>query len=175
MFLINEYVEIHDLLFCFSFFTVVSNWVSRIVEFHWYWYRLLNVWYRNIPSPDQTWEFPRCSSTLYHAEDSPSLCCSSYWPLDPPSDGVQASFLCQTLERPAPLRDLSPDQDMNCPHAMPTRPMKDPGQAYCHGGVALCETLKQQTTDDFPVMPIGQLQEQGGGQELSCYFSSRNV
>ena len=27
----------------FLFFTVVSNWVSRIVEFHWYWYRLLNV------------------------------------------------------------------------------------------------------------------------------------
>ncbi|XP_059915940.1 receptor-interacting serine/threonine-protein kinase 2 isoform X1 [Gadus macrocephalus] len=94
--------------------------------------------------------------------------------LDPTSDGVQASFLCQSLERPAPLRDLSPDQDMNCPHATPTRPMKDPGHAYCHGGVAMCETLKQQTTDDFLVMPIVQLQEQGAPDPALVHQATSN-
>ena len=38
--------------FIVLFFTVISNWVLRIVEFHWYWYRLLNVWYRDIPSTE---------------------------------------------------------------------------------------------------------------------------
>lgn len=32
------------------FFTVVSDWVVRIVVFHWYWYRLINVWYCDIPT-----------------------------------------------------------------------------------------------------------------------------
>ena len=85
--------------------------------------------------------------------------------MNPSSDRAEASFLCPTLDCPAPLRDLSPVQDMNCiqPTAAyaQTAATKEPGQAYCHGGGAVCETLKQQTTDN-PAMPTGQLPEQGG-------------
>ena len=51
----------------FLFFTVVSNWVLRSVEFHWYWYRPLNVWYRDIPNVDDRQKVHReicvCQST----------------------------------------------------------------------------------------------------------------
>ena len=46
----------------FIFFTMVSNGVSRIMEFYWYWYRLLNVWYGVIPKLIWTSEGQRRSS-----------------------------------------------------------------------------------------------------------------
>ena len=55
MILINECLlvpEVHG-IYCFVF-TVVSKWVSRIEEFHWYRYRLLNVWCRHIPATQWT-------------------------------------------------------------------------------------------------------------------------
>ncbi|CAL8281067.1 unnamed protein product [Lota lota] len=65
----------------------------------------------------------------------------------PTKDGAQASFICSTLDCPAPLRDLSPIQDMNGIHsladyAQTARPMKDPSQACGDGVVAMCETLR---------------------------------
>ena len=39
MFLINEcMLKYMGFIALFLFFTVVLNWVSRTVEFHWYWY-----------------------------------------------------------------------------------------------------------------------------------------
>ena len=32
------------------FLTMILNWVLRIVEFNWYWYRQLNFWHCEIPS-----------------------------------------------------------------------------------------------------------------------------
>ena len=51
MFLIKECM-LKYMGFIVLFFTVVSNWASRIMEFHWYWYLLLNFWYRDIPIHD---------------------------------------------------------------------------------------------------------------------------
>ena len=42
-----------DLFFIFYFYRGIEM-VSSIVEFQWYWHRLLNFWYRDIPSTNGT-------------------------------------------------------------------------------------------------------------------------
>ena len=43
-------VQVHGIMENPFFFTVVSKLASRIVLFYWYWYRLLNFWYRDTPT-----------------------------------------------------------------------------------------------------------------------------
>ena len=45
-------VQVHGIMENPFFFTVVSKLASRIVLFYWYWYRLLNFWYRDTPSAE---------------------------------------------------------------------------------------------------------------------------
>lgn len=39
----------------FLFFIVVLNWVWNTVEFHWYWYQFLHVWYLDMPRRYNLW------------------------------------------------------------------------------------------------------------------------